>query len=398
VCELVRCLNAPIGDILGALTCLKSNFHQELHRSLSFEQDPFEATALVFGFYATALVYYAYFVVGGKPVLMADPAASAQDYCICSAIDPTLYAQGGGTPLCGTLLCLWGATGRHAHLAPRLQRPSTASTFPFLSLGVWTQTYLDHHAQGYWNPIAYVALVLCEADMNMMGHCGYRQPFWLSFIQVAVAGGFKGGRGGQLLLCGMCVEQQGGGPPTRISCTYATQGCHCCCCCCCCSKGHRRRLVAAQLADAHWHDSPAMCAHTPLSSHTLITAAGCIWQKIKKIKKIKKIRKMRAQTWGICLTPGVAHSKTHYIHHLDPRYNRALYFSWCVAAGCCCWLQSMPARAGNEARQSQWLCDAALSGVVGSREVSLKRCFIHGHCRRLILPSCTQVGPRGRHV
>ncbi|KAJ9505937.1 hypothetical protein QJQ45_017025 [Haematococcus lacustris] len=69
---------------------------------------------------------------------------------------------------------------------------------------------------GSWNPWAYTALILLEANMNMMGHCGYRQPLWLAIIQ----------------------------------------------------------------------------------------------------------------SWGICLTPGVAHAKTHYIHHLDPRMNRALYFSW----------------------------------------------------------------------
>ncbi|KAF5837140.1 hypothetical protein DUNSADRAFT_4760 [Dunaliella salina] len=36
------------------------------------------------------------------------------------------------------------------------------------------------------------------------------------------------------------------------------------------------------------------------------------------------------QSWGVCFTPGVAHAKTHYIHHLDPRFNRALYFTWWV--------------------------------------------------------------------
>lgn len=33
-------------------------------------------------------------------------------------------------------------------------------------------------------------------------------------------------------------------------------------------------------------------------------------------------------TAGIGLTPYAASSTTHYIHHLDPRYNRALYLTW----------------------------------------------------------------------
>ncbi len=31
---------------------------------------------------------------------------------------------------------------------------------------------------------------------------------------------------------------------------------------------------------------------------------------------------------GVTLHPGAATSKTHYIHHLDPRVNRALYYTW----------------------------------------------------------------------
>jgi hypothetical protein len=48
-----------------------------------------------------------------------------------------------------------------------------------------------------------------------------------------------------------------------------------------------------------------------------------------------EINKNRQPAWlaivqsaGVWLTPGAAHAKTHYIHHLDPRYNRALFFSW----------------------------------------------------------------------
>ncbi|KAI8476128.1 MAG: hypothetical protein J3K34DRAFT_516802 [Monoraphidium minutum] len=33
-------------------------------------------------------------------------------------------------------------------------------------------------------------------------------------------------------------------------------------------------------------------------------------------------------TWGIGNTPWSASSKTHFIHHLDPRTNHALYFTW----------------------------------------------------------------------
>ena len=33
-------------------------------------------------------------------------------------------------------------------------------------------------------------------------------------------------------------------------------------------------------------------------------------------------------TGGVGLTPWAATSKTHYIHHVDCRYNRALYFTW----------------------------------------------------------------------
>ncbi len=36
-----------------------------------------------------------------------------------------------------------------------------------------------------------------------------------------------------------------------------------------------------------------------------------------------------AVTAGVGLTPLAATSKTHYIHHRDPRYNKALYFTWC---------------------------------------------------------------------
>jgi hypothetical protein len=36
-----------------------------------------------------------------------------------------------------------------------------------------------------------------------------------------------------------------------------------------------------------------------------------------------------AVTAGVGLTPLAATSKTHYIHHLDPRFNKALYFTWC---------------------------------------------------------------------
>lgn len=34
-------------------------------------------------------------------------------------------------------------------------------------------------------------------------------------------------------------------------------------------------------------------------------------------------------TAGVGLTPLAATSKTHYIHHMDPRFNKALYFTWC---------------------------------------------------------------------
>jgi sterol desaturase/sphingolipid hydroxylase (fatty acid hydroxylase superfamily) len=34
-------------------------------------------------------------------------------------------------------------------------------------------------------------------------------------------------------------------------------------------------------------------------------------------------------TLGVGNTPWSASSKTHFIHHLDPRTNRALYFTWC---------------------------------------------------------------------
>ncbi|CAL8464059.1 g3594 [Coccomyxa elongata] len=33
-------------------------------------------------------------------------------------------------------------------------------------------------------------------------------------------------------------------------------------------------------------------------------------------------------TAGVGLTPLAATSKAHYLHHVDPRYNRALYFTW----------------------------------------------------------------------
>eukprot|EP00897_Mesotaenium_endlicherianum_P000486 jgi/Mesen1/10438/ME000082S09942 len=33
-------------------------------------------------------------------------------------------------------------------------------------------------------------------------------------------------------------------------------------------------------------------------------------------------------SFGVLLTPGAQESKIHYIHHLDPRYNRSLYFTW----------------------------------------------------------------------
>lgn len=31
---------------------------------------------------------------------------------------------------------------------------------------------------------------------------------------------------------------------------------------------------------------------------------------------------------GVLLTPGAQRPKHHFIHHLDPRYNRSLYFTW----------------------------------------------------------------------
>ena len=31
---------------------------------------------------------------------------------------------------------------------------------------------------------------------------------------------------------------------------------------------------------------------------------------------------------GILATPGAQESKIHFIHHIDPRYNRSLYFTW----------------------------------------------------------------------
>ena len=33
-------------------------------------------------------------------------------------------------------------------------------------------------------------------------------------------------------------------------------------------------------------------------------------------------------TAGVGLTPLAATSKAHFLHHVDPRYNRALYFTW----------------------------------------------------------------------
>ena len=33
-------------------------------------------------------------------------------------------------------------------------------------------------------------------------------------------------------------------------------------------------------------------------------------------------------TAGVGLTPLAATSKTHFLHHIDPRYNRSLYFTW----------------------------------------------------------------------
>ena len=31
---------------------------------------------------------------------------------------------------------------------------------------------------------------------------------------------------------------------------------------------------------------------------------------------------------GVGLTPLAATSKSHFLHHIDPRYNRSLYFTW----------------------------------------------------------------------
>ncbi|GJP35022.1 hypothetical protein CLOM_g19487 [Closterium sp. NIES-68] len=33
-------------------------------------------------------------------------------------------------------------------------------------------------------------------------------------------------------------------------------------------------------------------------------------------------------SFGILLTPGAQRPTTHFLHHLDPRYNRSLYFTW----------------------------------------------------------------------
>ncbi|CAI5509803.1 unnamed protein product [Closterium sp. Naga37s-1] len=33
-------------------------------------------------------------------------------------------------------------------------------------------------------------------------------------------------------------------------------------------------------------------------------------------------------SYGILLTPGAQRPTTHFLHHLDPRYNRSLYFTW----------------------------------------------------------------------
>ncbi len=33
-------------------------------------------------------------------------------------------------------------------------------------------------------------------------------------------------------------------------------------------------------------------------------------------------------TAGVGLTPLAATSKAHFLHHIDPRYNRSLYFTW----------------------------------------------------------------------
>jgi hypothetical protein len=51
-------------------------------------------------------------------------------------------------------------------------------------------------------------------------------------------------------------------------------------------------------------------------------------------------------TWGIGNTPWSATAKTHFIHHLDPRTNHALYFVWVdrLAGGwlcACCVLRCM---------------------------------------------------------
>ncbi len=36
------------------------------------------------------------------------------------------------------------------------------------------------------------------------------------------------------------------------------------------------------------------------------------------------------QSGGVWLIPGAAHAKTHFVHHLNPRVNRALFFTWCA--------------------------------------------------------------------
>ena len=33
-------------------------------------------------------------------------------------------------------------------------------------------------------------------------------------------------------------------------------------------------------------------------------------------------------TAGVGLTPLAATSKSHFLHHIDPRFNRSLYFTW----------------------------------------------------------------------
>lgn len=45
--------------------------------------------------------------------------------------------------------------------------------------------------------MAYTALVLLEANMNMMGHCGYRQPLWLAILQVS-GGSHRAAAGAQV--------------------------------------------------------------------------------------------------------------------------------------------------------------------------------------------------------